>query len=271
MPISDILLLVLSGCFGGFLAGLLGVGGGLIFVFVLTQYFTQYNIDSTELTRWLIANSIFCTFWAGISSTLRNRKLSDFHPKIILSIGIPGAITAVLVSLSIVSFDWYDRKKFTFVFLTMMALFLYKMFFFKSKQNEEEQPISKTKSGFVGVFAGLISSLSGLGGGVVMIPILTGFMKMKISKAASISLGVIPIFALAMSLFYFFTVSPSQSLPYSYGYIHFPSCVLLSLGVVLFAPLGVNVSKKLSPKLIKIMFSMVLLLVALKMINGILH
>ena len=55
---SGFLWLLLLGSLGGFLAGLLGVGGGVLFIPVITAYLQQYNISSAEMVKFTLANSI---------------------------------------------------------------------------------------------------------------------------------------------------------------------------------------------------------------------
>ncbi|MBI1185303.1 TSUP family transporter [bacterium] len=259
--------LILAGLIGGFIAGLLGVGGGLIFVFVLSIYFKKLGIDPIEMPRFLISNSIFATFFAGLSSSIKNYKAGNFYFREVISCAIPGVVATLILSFLITNFSWYSKKQFTIFFVVLIGFFLYKLL---AKRKNEDRPInvqvSYKKLGLIGFLSGIVSALSGLGGGVVMIPLMTELLKIPIKKAASISLGVIPFFAFAMSLFYGFTFTPSIDLPHSGGYLVFHAALPLAIGVVAAAPFGVRVAKLLPSTLIKVMFATLLAIVALKML-----
>lgn len=269
----EYLYLIIAGLFGGFLAGLLGVGGGVIFVFVLSFYFGSLNIEETELPKYLISNSIFATFFAGVSSSLKNRNLQTFYWKEVLYCAIPGVLSALLFSYLITEFTWYDKKKFTLFFVVLLLFFFVKIMRSRKKDDAEnaDKKVSFIKVGLIGALSGIVSALSGLGGGVIMIPLLNQVIGMSMKKAASVSLGVIPFFALAMSVFYGTLFTPSLDIAYSAGYLVFPAAIPLALGVIVAAPYGVKAARKLPARLIKVMFAILLAIVALKMIIGYLN
>ena len=267
--LTSYVLLALAGIFGGFLAGLLGVGGGVIFVFVLSVFFEIYSPSASELPKLLISNSIFATFFAGVSSSFKNRKSGTFYPKEVLLCAIPGALSALFLTWTITEFNWYSKEKFTVFFVGLLLFFLFRLLK-KSKpsldSDESPKPISFI---FIGLFAGIVSGLSGLGGGIVMVPIMTEILRLPIRKASSISLGVIPFFALSMSLFYGLTKTPDIDIPLSWGYLVFGAAIPLAVGVILAAPFGVTIAQKLPNRVIKVMFASIMGIVALKMILSI--
>lgn len=266
MDLLQVFLLLLAGLFGGFLSGLLGVGGGIIFVFVLSLYFQPFGLETTEIPRYLIANSIFATFFAGISASIRNWRLGEFRISEVLPVAVPGAITALATSYFITRYPWYDQQRFTLFFLAMLVFLLVVVLGRKPRQQADAQlPPRPWGLMAIGAVAGLISALSGLGGGLIIVPFLTGFFRISMRRAASISLGTIPVFAMSMSVFYAWAYAPAQPVPYSLGYLVLPAAVPLGIGVIASAPLGVRLAKSLPNALIKIMFASLMLVVALKM------
>jgi len=248
---------------------LLGVGGGVIFVFVLSIYFQNEITEPHELPRWIIANSIFATFFAGLSGSVKNFRSGAFYFREVLLTAIPGAISALAIAWSITEYHWYNKQKFTFFFVGLVLLFFYRLVF-KDRGKDHEHEVAGKAFVFplIGFFSGIVSALSGLGGGVVMIPLLRELRKVRLQKAASISLGVIPVFAFTMSIF-FLLMSPAPngiSQEYTLGYIDLKASLSLALGVVVAAPFGVKTARRLSQRLIKVMFATLLLIVALKLI-----
>lgn len=262
-------LLAIAGLFGGFLAGLLGVGGGVIFVFVLSVFFESFQVEAAELPRLLISNSIFATFFAGVSSSIKNKKSGEFYWREVLLCAIPGASSALFLTWTITKYDWYSKESFTFFFVALLLFFLFRLLRKTSPSERVAQTPSDMAFVLIGLFAGVVSGLSGLGGGIVMVPIMTEVLKIPIRKASSISLGVIPFFALTMSLFYGWSESASLDIPGSAGYLVFGAAIPLAFGVIIAAPFGVRVARKLSSQVIKVMFATVIAIVVLKMVLSI--
>jgi uncharacterized membrane protein YfcA len=109
-------------------------------------------------------------------------------------------------------------------------------------------------NGMIGALAGILSALSGLGGGVIIISILTLRFNVDMKKAKSISLGVIFITSLVMTIS---NLLENPSLNFqsdNIGYIVWPLALSLSVGVVLGSPLGVRFSRRLSNRAISYIF-----------------
>lgn len=259
-------LLIFAGMAGGFLAGLLGVGGGIIFVFALHHHFTLLGIEGTELTRFILANSLFATFFSGITATIRNWRKGQFYPRETLLMGLPGAATVMVVAYSITQYNWFTPKAFSIVFVLLLLFTAYRMVFSAKKKEGKNRSLRAPVLVASGMLAAIISGLSGLGGGVIVVPLLNQRLQVPLPKASSISLGVIPLLAFGSSIFYLARFSPANAPAYSLGYMHFPSALPLALGIILFAPLGGWAAQYLSNALIKIIFGALLLVVALKLV-----
>ena len=65
------LILLLCGSIGGFLAGLLGVGGGMVFIPVIHEYLNSYSLTTDEIVKYTLGNSIALVFISGVSGTFR--------------------------------------------------------------------------------------------------------------------------------------------------------------------------------------------------------
>ena len=63
MGLTEVIILLLAGLGTGFLVGLLGVGGGIIFVPVLLYYYKSIGIDSALVAELTVATSLFASFW----------------------------------------------------------------------------------------------------------------------------------------------------------------------------------------------------------------
>ena len=270
ITIWELVLLLMLGGAGGLLAGLLGIGGGLIYVVVLSYFFNQYDLDNVEVVRYVVANSIFAAFFAGISGTYRQLKNRHYYGVEILVTAIPGVLASLSLTWFIINFDWYTRESFSIFFFLILCFFAYKLFFYTKKHASHlgTRGMLTTRELISGGFmSGILSALSGLGGGVLLIPYFSGFLRLNIKKAGCIALGIIPYYAVSLGMFYAFANgSAPLDMKFTYGYLSLPVVLPISLGVVAFTPLGLKLSEKLRQKTIRWIFGAVLAFLALNML-----
>jgi uncharacterized protein len=250
--------LFVAGIVGGFLAGLLGIGGGVIFIMVIPIALNYIGVPQEDLVQYTIANSIFAIFFSSLSSTYTLIRAKLFYRKEVLLLGVAAVISSTLILQFFVNTPAYSKNVFNIVVIAILFLILLKTLLTKQvkdnipEQVREYKNINYSGAGFA---AGAISSFTGLGGGVIIVPILHSVMKLNIKKANSISHGVICITSFFMTLTNLFE-SPSQSFEYyRVGYIIFPVALTLSLGVVIASPYGVAAAKKLPNRTLTYLFA----------------
>lgn len=259
--------LFLAGVVGGFLGGLLGIGGGIIYIVVIPVALSALGVPREELVQYTIANSVFASFFSSLSADYYLIKNNNFYFKEVLLIGLFGICTSLLVLHFVVNTTWYSKDVFNLVIVVLLIYMLLKTLLNVNKDVLEEKKKKRgLKLGLAGVASGAVSALSGLGGGVVLIPILHSFFKMDIKKTSSVSLGVIGVTSLTMTVFNM-CETPSEAFHYySVGYIIFPISLSLAAGVVLASPLGIRASKSATPQMISYLFSFFLALIILRKI-----
>ena len=270
---SEFLWLLLLGSFGGLLAGLLGVGGGMLFIPVITSYLHQYDISSTEMVKFTLANSIALVFMSGVSGTFRQIKMGTWQWKQSLTIGIPGAISNYFMTQAIQDGNWYQKEVFQGVFLGFLGLSILNMIFGKSKSSRqkdnkgnpqiEEQStpyqfnlMQDWPSMLVGIFAGTIVALSGLGGGIIMVPLFLIILKKSMHSATALSLSIVPILSISALIKYTSITATHQVSSYQTGYLLWIMLIPMLLGVIFFSSLGQKLATKVPVVWLRVIFAL---------------
>ena len=267
------LWLLLLGSFGGLLAGLLGVGGGMLFIPVITSYLYQYDISSAEMVKFTLANSIALVFMSGVSGTFRQIKMGTWQWKQSLTIGIPGAISNYFMTQAIQDGDWYQKEVFQGVFLGFLGLSILNMIFGKSKSSRQNDGNGNTQideqstpyqfsliqdwpSMLVGIFAGTIVALSGLGGGIIMVPLFLIVLKKSMHSATALSLSIVPILSISALIKYISITPTHQISSYQTGYLLWIMLIPMLLGVIFFSSLGQKMATKVPVVWLRVIFAL---------------
>lgn len=267
MSTELILILVLVGLGSGLLAGLLGVGGGLLLVPALEFALKARGIEGNELVRYTLANSFFAIIFGGLAASWKQYRKGNFFLRPVLYTSIGAIATGVTMAALITHLAWYKKSMFNLVFILLLLYVLYRMLNGVRKKGMDGKWIERSGPGrliFSGGVTGIVSALSGLGGGMAMIPLFTEFLGMPIKKATSVSIGVIPLLVLPVSVQYALA-SPVQTTGlFQWGYLVFPLCIPLVAGILLTAPMGVSLAGKMNGKTIRLIFSALILVIVLR-------
>ena len=260
----DYFTIFLLGSIGGFLSGFLGVGGGIIYIPILNYYLTKMGLYGDDLVKGLLANSLFTIIFSGGIASYKQYKSGNFFPKQIIETAIPGIASVLITTYIIRNGSWYTATIFNYVFATMLLIIALRMFSKSKPQIGVEKDATKMQYRVTGFLTGIITALSGLGGGVVMTPVFTDVFKQNIKKASSISNGVIPLFAIVVGIYNLSGAPANKIHEWQIGYIVFPVVIPMIFAALVFAPIGVNVSHKTSQKIIRIVFATFVSLVFIK-------
>ena len=250
---SELVALLLHlGAFSGFLAGLLGVGGGLIIVPALL-YLLAPSVDQSILMHTSIGTALAAIVFTSISSLYAHQRhgailwnnFTKLAPTILL-----GSFTGALL-VKYMSFDFL-RLFFAF-FEISVALILW----FGVSTSSHADNLSRWVWSISGYVIGLISAMVGIGGGTMTTPFLVyNNVDIKNAIATSASVGM-PI-AIAGSIGFMITGS-SQALPTGgIGFINFEALIAIVATSIFFAPLGAKVTHSVESKKLKKGFSMFL-------------
>ncbi|MCK5121677.1 MAG: sulfite exporter TauE/SafE family protein [Methylococcales bacterium] len=257
-----IILTMLLGVIAGLLAGLFGLGGGVVIVPALVWVFSAYAFPSEQIMIMAIATSLAAIIPTSISSMISHHKLGAIQwdrvlrlvPGIVLGAGL-GAVIADLVDAEVLK-----RFFICYLFYTGIHMAL------PSRLVKHEVKTNKGMDYLVGNGIGFLSSLLGIGGGTLTVPYLLGRqVAMKNAVAISGACGL-PI-ALSGTVMYALLGRGDMLLPeWSMGYVYLPAlCGIVSCSIFV-APLGAKLAHILPAKKLKRYFSVVIFLIVFKML-----
>ena len=253
------------GVIAGFVAGLLGVGGGLIIVPVLIIIFQSNNFTEDVIVHMAIGTSLATIIFTSISSVhahhfrhkaVRWDIVKQLTPGIIIG-ALAGAVIADFISAKILQ-----------QFFGFFELFVAMQMALNIKAHAARTLPSRTGMITVGTGVGVISSIVGIGGGTLTVPFLSWCnVKMQQAVATSSACGL-PI-AIAGCVGFIITGWNESTLPaYTIGYIYWPAFLSIVISSMLMAPVGAWLAHRLSATKLKRSFSLVLFLLGLKMLLG---
>jgi len=172
-----ILLLTTFGIATGFIAGFFGVGGGMVLIPMLL--FAGFSMKSA------VAISILQMVFTSIFGSFLNYKKNKSIIKDGLVIGTGGFIGGLLSGLIVTSIDGIYLQ---YLFLFIVSLAIYRISISSTIIEKERKEHSKLSLLIIGFFIGLIAMSIGVGGSVMLTPILVGYMYYNLKDASSLGL-----------------------------------------------------------------------------------
>lgn len=264
-PIEYFIGLMLIGVFAGFASGLLGVGGG--FLIVPLQYFLLKYIGVNNDLAMLISlgTSLAIIIPTSLSGAYRHtRKLNNIiEPGVKLGVFgiIGGAIGGLVASLLPVRI-----LEITFGLL-LLFITVNNIININKEREEAKIKFNLLNIGIIGLLVGFSSGLLGVGGGVFLIAILTTLLGFSIIEAIGTSSVFICLTAIGGFLSYIVSGWGVSTFPYSIGYVSILNFILIAIFSVPLASVGAKLAHKVPQKKLKIIFSIVVLYIALKMLG----
>ncbi|WP_221252346.1 sulfite exporter TauE/SafE family protein [Desulfuromonas versatilis] len=265
LTLPIITLLVLLGSLAGFLAGLLGIGGGIILVPLFLWVFSTAGFHPEVIVHLAFGTSLAIILPTAISSTLGHRKRGnvDWHQVLYLSIGAALGAVAGASAAAGLSGEWLKVA-----FGAMQILVALKMYFLHPHLPPErgnQVPVYALL--LVGLTGGAFSAFFGVGGGVIAVPLMVIVLQLPIHLAVGNSSALIVVSAFTGALSYtLHGLGNAQLPPYSLGYVNVLVAFLVAPFTILLARLGVRVAGRVSNDRLRYIFAAVLLIIGLRMI-----
>ena len=266
-----IIYYLIAGALAGILAGLFGIGGGMIIVPALIYIFKAQGIPETALTHIGIGTSLATIIVTSISPLRAHNSRGAVNWNVWKRMA-PGFVIGSLIGAGITSFIHGNSLQ----AIIGVGAFLVglKMLFMKNKALEENDfsklPSPAGQTG-LGGFIGLVSAIFGIGGGTLTVPLLSNYglkIQNAVGTSAACGLPIASAGALGFLIFgQFLDASVKESLPNGIlGFVHLYAFVCVSFASFFTARIGAKLAHKLPAATLKKAFAVLLLIVGIKLV-----
>ncbi|WP_198243706.1 sulfite exporter TauE/SafE family protein [methane-oxidizing endosymbiont of Gigantopelta aegis] len=260
---TDIFLAsLILGAATGLLAGLFGIGGGIIIVPVLMWLFERLNLADKHIMIMAIATSLATIIPTAIASSYAHHQRQNLLWPVVRKL-VPGIIIgSLLMSFVAAHLPAHLLRYFFIAYLIYVATNM----LLQKKTVISVQSRWKGMDYVAGAIIGGLSTLLGIGGGTLTVPYLLGKnLVMKNAVAVSSACGL-PI-AMAGTIGYILTGWKLTSLPeYSLGFIYLPAFLGITASSIFTASIGARLANSLPAKHLKHYFALLLYIIAAKML-----
>jgi len=262
---AQIIALLITGLGVGFASGMLGVGGCFIMVPVQYWALTSIGVDPTVAIRIAFGTNLLVVLPTAFSGAMTHYKKGAVLWKAGVTFGIAGAIGAFFGAFIA---SHLPGKVLTVAFGIAVILGALRMLTAKPPKITDEPSDSIAAFILWGIPLGIVSGIVGIGGGVLMIPIMVYFMKFKMHQAVGTSTALMIFTAMGGSLSFLINgLGVSGLPPYSTGYLNWLQWVLLAGCSIPMAIVGAKVAHLLPAKQLKYIFIAVMFYMGLKMVG----
>jgi len=248
----------------GILAGMFGIGGGSVFVPTLYLLLPFTDIDLSRLSYLVIGTSLLAAGITSISSGT-NHFLADNVDKKKAIFFVIGSVSAAIISTYfVVQINPFVLK---LIFAVVIILVALKMLFETGDTSKKHvKSINNLFLILFGLFAGAVAAFAGVGGGVIFVPILFYFTELDIKRAIGTSAVIVAFTTISAALSYLFQKPQGIIANGQIGYVYLLAAIPLGLGAALGAFFGVKIVLKAQSKTVKKIFSLLLILIVLKIV-----
>lgn len=251
------------GALVGMLAGMFGVGGGIIVVPSLIFCFRRLGMDESSLVHMAIATSHTTIIFTSASSSFSHHKKNSVEWTVVRCLA-PGLLLGALILGPYIA-DFLPSSTLQGIFAIFLLIVAVKMWVGFTPKSVGNFP-GAARLGVIGGCIGSISSLLGIGGGSMTVPFLSWRgMNMRKAVGTSVSCGV--LIAVASSIGYIYAGWGEANLPeQSLGYVYWPAFLGIVATSMLFVRVGVKIAALIDEKVQKKLFAVLLLVVAMNML-----
>ena len=257
-----LVVLAAAAAVAGFMAGLLGVGGGIIMVPALYYAFTVLDFDIVTRMHLAVGTSLAIIIPTSIISTLTHREHDAVDFKMVKSFGIFILIGVFFGTFLAVNLKTPALVLFFSIFAFMVGLFF---IFLREKLVDNPKQISNLVKNISGILIGFISIPLGIGGGSLMVPFMRTFgydIRKSIGTAAAV--GFLIAVTGTITMITGGKIIDNVNTPFSLGYINLLGFIVFVPVTMIMARLGAKAVYKIDKKILSKIFGTFLILVSIR-------
>lgn len=265
MTIIDIIALLATGIFVGFTGGLLGVGGAFIMVPVQYMVYADMGIPTDMAIKLAFGTNLLVILPIAISGTWRHQKNKAVWWKVALIMGscsLVGSFCGATIATHLPG----EVLKIAFGVIILLISIL--MLTAKPPHIEDEARVNPWLLVALGLPIGIVTGILGIGGGILVIPVMTLVLRLKMHNAIATSLAMMILTSTGGAIGYILNGINAPGLPaYSIGYINLQSWFLLTITSVVIAQFGAITTHRISANHLRYIFIAITFYVGIKMLG----
>jgi uncharacterized membrane protein YfcA len=262
--IEWILPMFAVGAAAGFVAGLAGIGGGMLLVPALYFIYQSMHLAHQGVMHLAIGTSLCVMIATSISAVTSHHRQGDIVWPIFWKV-LPGLVVGVLAGALLAYF--LPSRTLALIFGVILVVVSVTMLTGLATNSTRKDLPSRGVMAAAGAVIGFKSGLLGVGGGALSVPFLTwcGLPVAKISGTSSTF--TFPVAVAGTVSFILSGVLSEVTVSWATGYVYWPAVVTVATGTVLLAPLGTKVSHHVAPQAMRIGFGIFLMLLGIRMVT----
>ncbi len=265
MNVAQAIILLATGVVAGFGSGLLGIGGGFIMTPMQFMIFSSMGLTTDMAIKLAFGTNLLVIFPTAISGVWRHNRKGAVLWKTAIIMGICGTVAA-FGGATLATHLPGSALKIAFGAVTSLAAIrMLTAGMPPVAPKPEDNPwVLAAWAIFIGAAVGIL----GIGGGVLMVPVMVLILKFNMHNAVATSLAIMIFSSLGGVIGYIANGVGVPDLPaYSIGYVNLLSWFLLTLGSIGTAQLGAVAAHKLPARQLRHIFTAVVIYMGLKMLG----
>lgn len=250
------------GVIAGFLAGLFGVGGGLVLVPVLLLMFDSQHFAADHILHLALGTSMATIVFTSLASMRKHHQHGAVNWQVVRRI-TPGILLGTAIGAATAS---AIPAKGLGIFFAAFVYFAAALILIDKRPHASRQLPGMVGMTFTGTLTGWLSSLVSIGGGTIVVPFLLWCnipIRHAIGTASAIGFPI----AVGGTLGYIVVGWTAAGLPDAHlGYVYLPALLWVALATVLTAPLGAKAAHHMKVELLRKLFAVLLIVLATKLL-----
>jgi uncharacterized protein len=264
VSLITIVLYIFIGIVAGFLGGLLGIGGGLVVVPALLLIFYLFDFPTAYAMQVAVGTSLGAMVFTAASSAWAHYKQKGVYWRSFIYLA-PGIVLGAILGAFIA--DYLPSKQLMFIFGFFITIIgIYFLFQNKIEENQEEKTLHFSVMSGIGILIGSISSVLGIGGGIITVPLLAA-IGVPLRNAISTSAVAGFLIALIGAASFLLLGLNHTTFPESIGYLYIPAFFVIGLSATITAPFGAKLAYTLPTFVLRRVFGVVLCIVGVIMMS----